>query len=180
MFFIRTICIERYRCINREEHTSSVLLYERRTTSTHFITTMRFFSITKIFFLSLLSTSINHATLLWRINVEPPAYLLGTIHIPHPLIWPSMSENSEKSVSRKYTFLSRNRYDEFLHCNSITTMYKSTISIRYRFSFHFQKRKSTKKLFSSDANSSTTSSCSISRFVFNDGSTTNEENCVVT
>lgn len=65
---------------------------------------MRFFSITNVFFLSLLSTSINHATLLWRINVEPPAYLLGTIHIPHPLIWPTMSETAKKAFQESTHF----------------------------------------------------------------------------
>ena len=40
---------------------------------------------------------ISDATLIWRINVDPPAYLLGTAHLPHPLIWSSLSDTAKSA-----------------------------------------------------------------------------------
>ncbi|UJR22822.1 hypothetical protein I4U23_025852 [Adineta vaga] len=58
-----------------------------------------------ILFVELSFLSIYDTTILWRINVNPPAYLFGTVHLPQPIIWPSLSNTVKSAFENSTDFL---------------------------------------------------------------------------
>ncbi|UJR22685.1 hypothetical protein I4U23_025721 [Adineta vaga] len=55
-------------------------------------------------FILLLICSICSATLLWRIEVSPPSYIFGTIHIPYNLVWPHVSNETRQAFQSSTHF----------------------------------------------------------------------------
>lgn len=49
--------------------------------------------------------SLCETTLLWRIEIDPPAYLLGTAHLPYQLLWPSISDHAKEAFDNSTHFL---------------------------------------------------------------------------
>ena len=43
--------------------------------------------------------SVEKPAYLWRINSTPPSYLFGTIHVPHTLVWDSVSEDAKTAFN---------------------------------------------------------------------------------
>ncbi|CAF0888196.1 unnamed protein product [Adineta ricciae] len=63
---------------------------------------MKFFI---ILFTLLSCLSTYETTILWRINTNPPAYLFGTIHLPQPEIWSSLSNTVKSAFENSTHFL---------------------------------------------------------------------------
>ncbi|CAF1659728.1 unnamed protein product [Adineta ricciae] len=73
-------------------------------------------------FVLLVDCSICSATLLWRIETSPPAYILGTIHIPYNLVSSHVSNEIRKAFQSSTHFYAEidakndAYWDEFHQC----------------------------------------------------------------
>lgn len=62
------------------------------------------------------------STLLWRIEISPPAYIFGSIHIPYNLVWPYVSNKTRQTfLSSTHIYLETDvkddvYWDDFLRC----------------------------------------------------------------
>ena len=61
---------------------------------------------------------------LWKIEVEPPSYLFGTIHVSHQQVWKYVSEEAKVALNYSHVIYtevdkrSRDYIDETIRCNS--------------------------------------------------------------
>jgi len=62
------------------------------------------------------------STLLWRIETSPPSYIFGSIHVPHSLVWPYVSNETREAFQSSTHFYaeidakSDAYWDDFLQC----------------------------------------------------------------
>ena len=61
-------------------------------------------------------------TLLWRIEISPPSYIFGSMHIPYKLVWPYVSNETRQAFISSTHFYAevdaKNDiyWDDFLQC----------------------------------------------------------------